>query len=149
MQRILIAESFRSIVTPLEAALKAAGYDVRLPASQRDIIQDIGGAPVAAVVINLDSHRWGGIDTVRQIRRLDLAQSVKVLAITHHAERSYLLNAARSGVNAVLLRDQCTPQSIVDRVRQLLTQPENPPPAEPSDASADSPNDDFGKWVKP
>jgi putative nucleotidyltransferase with HDIG domain len=131
-KRVVLAESYRLIVPAMIKALQAGGCEVSHTATAREIVQVMNEMDaVAALVINLDSDRCGGLDTVRYIRRLESGRTIKVLGITHHCDRASVINAVRAGVNSVLLKDDCTPQLVMERVRQLLSEADGP--AEPGD----------------
>jgi DNA-binding response OmpR family regulator len=76
---ILLVEDDAAIAEPLARSLRRDGHDVRVVGSGREAIDQVDGARIDLVILDLGLPDMDGLEVCRQIRRVDARLPVLVL----------------------------------------------------------------------
>lgn len=129
MARILVSQSYVLLRPLLEKILLDAGHQVHSVSTARETIVEACEGDYDLLLIDLDMALCGGLNTVRQIRHLKIAQDLKVLGLSNRRDREYVVEALKAGVSALLLKEHCTAEMLLERVEQLTGPMQAAPPS--------------------
>jgi len=90
---------------------------------------------VDLLMMDLDAPQCGGTEFVRYVRRLVRSVGLKILGFSYRADREFIQHAAKCGLSALMLKQQCDMPAVEHRIAQLL---ESPPAQRDVDQLADS-----------
>lgn len=97
---MLIVDDEPEVRAVLEEYLTGIGYDVLTAANGLEALWAVKHERPAAVLVDLQMPRLGGLDTIRHIRKFD--QAVRVVVVTGALTREIALQLRDLGVPIVL-----------------------------------------------
>jgi DNA-binding NarL/FixJ family response regulator len=115
--RILLADDHQLIRQGVRALLEREHFHVVGEASNgRDAVEQAEALRPDVAVMDIGMPSLNGLDAAQQVQRV--SPSTRVIALTMHAEDSYVLSALRAGVRGYVLKTQAG-ADLIQAVREV------------------------------
>jgi two-component system, NarL family, invasion response regulator UvrY len=120
MIRVLVADDHPLLRSALKQVIsREPDLTVAGEAEDSDqVLQKIEEKPFDFVILDLSMPGRGGLDVLREIRRLK--PSLPVLVLSMYPEEQFAVRAIRAGANGYLSKD-CAPAAVVEAIRKIST----------------------------
>jgi two-component system response regulator AtoC len=130
---ILIGEDEREVRSYLEVALKCQGYSVECAEDGDELLAVLRtiDTPISAILLDLVMPRRDGIETLREIRRLD--QDVPVIVVSGASSPLNIVEAMKTGATDFLAKPinhedlRNAIKKVVDKRNHGIPEPASPP----------------------
>ena len=99
---VVLADDHAIVTEGLAALLEPAFQVVATVHNGRDALRAVRQFQPAVIVMDISMPQLNGIDTAREIRKLD--QKIKVVFLTMHTELDFIREAFKSGASAYVLK---------------------------------------------
>jgi two-component system response regulator AtoC len=136
---ILVGEDEREVRSYLEVALKCQGYSVECAEDGDELLAVLRNSdtPISAILLDLLMPRKDGIDTLREIRRLD--KDVPVIIVSGASSPLNVVEAMKTGATDFLAKP-VTHEDLRTAIKKVLEKraggsPEAPPQPAAADGS--------------
>jgi two-component system invasion response regulator UvrY len=120
MIRVLVADDHPLLRSALKQVISREP-DLTVAGEAEDseqVLQEIEEKPYDFVILDLSMPGRGGLDVLKEIRRLK--PSVPVLVLSMYPEEQFAVRAIRGGANGYLSKD-CAPADVVNAIRKVLS----------------------------
>ncbi len=140
MKRILITEDDRFMANVCREKLEEAGYEVVLAHDGHDAIEQLVLHPPDLVLLDLMLPEIDGLGVLRFLRSREALRALPVIVVSNSTYFSGVVQAAwQAGATHFLNKGDCSPRTLVDEVRKVLS-----PDVQPAAAPALPPSSDSG-----
>src|SRR3989442_5880016 len=124
--RVLIADDHRMFREALVAVLPRDEFEVVAQAENgRDAIRLAGRHQPDVALIDITMPGLNGVDTTREVLRA--SSDTRVLVLTMHSDRAYLVEALAAGARGFVVKSQGTPE-LIDALRAVAKGRAHVPP---------------------
>lgn len=137
MTAILIVDDMPFFREPIEAVLRAEGYETATASNGHEALAAMGAARPALVLLDLGMPVMDGIACLRNIRADRNLKSTPVIVLSAESDRTRVMEALRLGVSGYLLKSGFSLKAMLEKVRATVALPAAaPPPAKPTAAGS-------------
>lgn len=117
---VLIAEDMPAVAEPLAFALRHAGFDVAVAANGLEVLERIDERKPDVILLDLAMPRMDGLACLRNIRQSFKKEELPVIVLSANSEQELVVEAARLGVAAYLLKSTFSLRQLVELVGKVL-----------------------------
>ncbi|GAB4232433.1 MAG: hypothetical protein Kow00109_04880 [Acidobacteriota bacterium] len=117
---VLIAEDMPAVAEPLAFALRHAGFEVVVAADGLEVLERIDERKPDVVLLDLAMPRMDGLACLRNIRQAFSREELPVIVLSAHSEQELVLEAARLGIEAYLLKSAFSLHQLVELVAKVV-----------------------------
>src|ERR1043165_3333062 len=117
---ILVVDDKASFRRPIEARLRANGFEVRTAANGVGALSSIESEPPDLVLLDLRMPIMDGLSTLRVMRERAASRSIPVIVLSAAGDRARVAKAARFGIASYLLKATFSVQELLQRVDSAL-----------------------------
>ncbi len=115
--RVLIADDHMLVAQGIHKLLESEFEVVRLVSDGRSLIRAVEETSPDLVLVDISLPLLNGLDASRQIRKL--CPSAKILMLTMHAEKEFVVNAFQVGVAGYVLK-QSVSSELLHAIEEVL-----------------------------
>lgn len=119
---MLVVDDFEDARTLYAEALRENGFVVWTASDGAEAVAKARQHRPHAIVMDLAMPVVDGFSATRTLKEDPLTRGIFILALTGHAERSFVDRAYASNVDAIMLKP-CSPLDIVARIRTESARP--------------------------
>lgn len=117
---ILVVDDMAIYREPIEAVLRAKGYEVMLAADGRAAIASVSAQRPDVVILDLGLPVVDGLGVLAHLRGCARTASVPVLILSAEADKGKVIEAAKLGISGYLLKSQFSLTDLLSRIKALL-----------------------------
>ena len=150
MKTILVVDDMPIFREPIEAVLRAGGFQVLTAANGREAVAILATAQPDLVLLDLGMPVMGGLAVLTHMRREKASQATPVIILSADSDRGHIVAAAKLGIAGYVLKSKFSLQALMVLIEQTLdaTTPQSAPagesasklkPAPASTAARDTP----------
>lgn len=124
-QRVLILEDDPDLLSALERqfAQDAPDWEIIGVRDGVSALQTIHSWQPHVVVLDLLVPQLRGLDLLKQLRQADFGKRLPVVVLTNFDESGFMHEAAQLHVADFLVKADCNPREVVERVRLAVNAP--------------------------
>lgn len=131
MQRILIIEDDRIVASIYSMRFKANGFEVEVAPEGGTGLKAIHRFQPQLVMLDLSLPEVNGVDIIRKVRTNPATAGLPIVVLSNSYLPEMVQEAWKAGATRCQSKTDCTPNQMLDIVRQLLAgQPQPPPPGQ-------------------
>ncbi|MDE3068963.1 MAG: response regulator [Verrucomicrobiota bacterium] len=146
MKKVLIVEDDPVVANIYKNKLLGEGYEVQSASEGETGLRLIGSFQPDVVLLDLLLPRMSGVDVIRQIRAGRKFARLPIIVFSNVYITNLIQEAAKAGATQCLAKANCTPQRVLDLVRQAVGDsgirsqghPVSPPAPSSANATADA-----------
>ncbi|HEX2837020.1 MAG TPA: response regulator [Phycisphaerales bacterium] len=128
-QCILVVDDSAIIREPIEVVLRERGYRVITACNGVEALAEIAQHRPDLVLLDLDMPVMDGLTALRRLRADPLTSPTKIIILSAEADRARIIEAARLGISAYVLKTGFSLKALQERVQAVLG---STPPVPPS-----------------
>lgn len=123
MNKVLIVEDDLQLRELYADVLKDADFMVEIASNGQQALAKVISFIPDVIVLDLVIPGITGFELLRKIRTNEATKNMKIIVLTNvYPDKASLLE---KGANSVLLKVECTPDQLIQKVREVLS-PQNP-----------------------
>lgn len=123
MKKVLIVDDDVNLLQMYRVALEQAGYEVTIHSSSIDALNTLSKDRFDLIVLDMIMPHVDGLLFLSKIRETPTSKDTPVMVLTNYGADDLVSQTEKLGIVDYLLKYQCTPESIVQKVSQILNTP--------------------------
>lgn len=120
MKRVLIVDDEIAVATVFEAALKSAGYDVKLAPDAKTGLATVQGEKFDLVLMDQMMPDMSGNEALKTLKSDPTTASIPVAMLTNFGHDTMVKEALNSNAADYILKYQISNDGLVERVKAII-----------------------------
>ena len=123
MKKIILAEDDVFIGEIYSTVLKKEGFDVQSATDGLAALELAKNNPDAVLMLlDIMMPKLDGIEVLKRLKADEQTKNLPVILLTNLSDESVITQAMQLGASAYLIKVRFTPQAVVERIREFLSQ---------------------------
>lgn len=123
-QTILVVDDMAIFREPIEAILRADGFEVLTASNGVEALAAISKQRPDLVLLDLGMPVMDGLATLKKIREDAATKRTAVVVLSVETDRARIVEAMQLGISGYLLKSQFSLKAMLERVKKVLEKPE-------------------------
>lgn len=137
MPRVLIADDMPIFREPIDAVLRAEGYETSTASNGHEVLVAMAAGMHALVLLDLGMPVMDGLACLQAIRADPKLKRTPVIVLSAESDRARVIEAVRLGISGYILKSGFSLSAMLEKVRETIGQAapkaaETAPPAPPA-----------------
>ena|GEM_PF-691082 len=120
MARVLIADDMPIFREPIEAVLRAEGYETATASNGHEVLVAMAAARPALVLLDLGMPVMDGLACLHAIREDQSLKQTPVIVLSAESDRTRVIEAVRLGISGYILKSGFSLTAMLEKVRATL-----------------------------